>query len=275
MKKLIKRVNLRFFQDDANGEFGLTHSDTIGDDSSFNAFWDGQGLFHDVWEHAHEHTDPHFRGEYAMNVGGEMAAMGALWYYYDELGVNIRLSSTGYYTPGQNMRVSTESMVQEAISHGYASYGNELLSNVPAQTETDNSELECQIETFIHNVAGFEVKATDANERKYCEEYKASATGEKISNLHRYGYRMAEKLVPRNYVNANTLSDFLTFWNTFTKAHKAEDLANYLRGVEFSIYREGEEIFWKAKFIPSDGVPREELAFVEHPMTVKSWEIAA
>ncbi len=272
MRKLIKKVGLRFFQDNANGEYGLTHNETIDDDNGFNAFWDGQGLFHDVFEHAHEHTDKHFRGEYAMNIGGEMAAMGAMWYYYDELGMHLRLRGT-YRSPGDDMRLSTESMIQEAISHGYTSFGNELLSNVPKQNETNNSELECQIETFSHNVLGFEVKATDESERGYAQAYKDSVTSEKIADLHRYGYRMAEKMIPRNYGNGNTLCEFLSFWNNFCKQHKAEDLQNYLRGIEFSIYREGDEISWKAKFIPSPGISREELDYLEHAMEIKSWEL--
>src|SRR4051812_49426606 len=63
-KKLVRTVDLRFFQDDANGEWGVTHKETCpgnGNGEEFNAFWDGRGIFHDVFEHAHEFTDKHFR----------------------------------------------------------------------------------------------------------------------------------------------------------------------------------------------------------------------
>src|SRR5690606_27490276 len=75
-RKLVREVRLQFFCDPAHGEWGLAHENTIepqGD--GFNAFWSGTtGIFHDVFEHAHEHTG-YFQGPYAMNIGGEIAAM--------------------------------------------------------------------------------------------------------------------------------------------------------------------------------------------------------
>ena len=89
-KRLVRKVSFRMFEDDANGEWGLTHADTFNGSEPFNAFWGDMGLFHDVFEHAHEHSR-FYSGEYAMNIGGELAAMGALWYYRDEMGFYKRL----------------------------------------------------------------------------------------------------------------------------------------------------------------------------------------
>jgi hypothetical protein len=44
-------VRLEFFQDHADGSYGLAHEKTISNDTSFNAFWHGIGIFHDVFEH--------------------------------------------------------------------------------------------------------------------------------------------------------------------------------------------------------------------------------
>lgn len=282
MRKLIKKIELRFFQDDANGEYGVSHADTINNDSGFNAFWDGMGLFHDIWEHAHEYKDKHFRGEYAMNVGGEMAAMGAMWYYVDEMGISSRLRQNSIYSPGDMMRQTTQYMIQEAIQDGNSNFGDRLLSNVPRQSETNNSELECQLEEFWHEASKYQPRLVETSQESWvaseiarADEYKKSVTKEKVEDLHRYGYRMAEKLTENNYDNRRMLYRFIDFWNSFCKSHPAEDLAKYLRGIEFSIYRDGESVQWKAKFIPMDGIPREELDYLEHPMELKSWANAA
>ena len=41
MKRLVKTVELVFFQDDANGEYGLAHKETYDQNqgNGFNAFW--------------------------------------------------------------------------------------------------------------------------------------------------------------------------------------------------------------------------------------------
>ena len=83
---LVRCVRMKFFQDSDNGEWGLTHDDTQSGDECFNAFWSATGIFHDVFEHAHEHSK-YFRGEAALNVGGEMAAMGAMYYFIHRLGL--------------------------------------------------------------------------------------------------------------------------------------------------------------------------------------------
>lgn len=281
MRKLIKTVDLRFFQDNAHGEYGVTHVDTFAEDNGFNAFWDGMGLFHDVWEHAHEYKDRYFKGEYAMNIGGEMAAMGAMWYYVDSLGLYFRLRQGSIYSPGDMMRQTTEDLVSESIKEGNCNFGYTLESNVPKQNETENSELECQLDLFWDKVKDLDAHEAERgqysyqNERDAGLEFKQSVTKEKIQDLHRYGYRMAERLVPNTNENHATLRTFLEFWSKFCKDNKAEDLANYLSRIEFKIYRDGDSIQWKAEFIPSPGVPADELDMTEHGRAIKSWELAA
>lgn len=249
MKRLIKTIDLRFFQDDANGEWGLAHADTLeSNGSSFNAFWNGIGIFHDVFEHSHEHQNKYFRGDYAMNVGGEMAAMGAMWYYIDVLGVGNRIRN-GYFSPSDVMRSSTQDMVHEAIEYGGANFGSTLESNVPKQRPTDNSELEYQIQKFWK-----ETKQFDPEKSNYEQEiergniYKNSVSFRKIADLHRYGFRMAEKLVPNNWDNAKILYNFIDVWNTFTAKNNAESMANYFNGVTIKLYKENGRISWTALF---------------------------
>jgi len=254
MKRLIKTVQLSFFQDDANGEFGLCHKNTQDDTygRAFNAFWDGLGLFHDVFEHSHEYENKYFRGDYAMNIGGEMAAMGSLWYYVDVLGLHSRLRST-FYAPSTSMMQTTLSDVQECITDGYTSYGNTLESNVPYQRPTDNGELEYVIAEYWKKVKETNVRTEYEQERESAIEYKKSVTFRKIADLHRYGFRMAERLVPEKWENRIALENFIAFWNDFCKANNAEEMARMFRGLTVKIYKdETGTISWKAVLESAD-----------------------
>lgn len=254
MKRLIKTVELSFFQDDANGEYGLCHKDTQDSNygNGFNAFWGGLGIFHDVFEHSHEHQNKYFRGDYAMNVGGEMAAMGAMWYYYNVLGMYNRLNANGYNAPGDMMRETTHSEIKEALYSGYCQYGYTLESNVPKQRPTDDSELEYQIEKMWKETKDAAIKCTDEQERDFAIGYKRSVTFRKIADLHRYGFRMAERLVPDNYDNRTTLVDFMNVWDAFCKSNSAEDMQNNFSGVTVKLYKENDRISWKATFHSKD-----------------------
>lgn len=261
-RRLIKTVKLKFFQDNATGDFGLTHHDTQTNDESFNAFWGAQGIFHDVFEHSHEHSK-HFRGIYGMNVGGEMAAMGALWYYFDEMRFDERLGQNRYHSPSAIMERGTLDLVQEAISEGYAQFGSTLESNVPNQKETDNSELEYIIEDFAQKVNETTPKGNGESEIASGLAYKESVTTKKIANLHRWGFRAAQKLIPNNYHNTEVLRDFWQRVEDFCKRHTAEELANYLRGITFKIYRDLEGmISWKAEFVCMAGIPSDEVELI-------------
>lgn len=254
MKRLVKKIELTFFQDDANGEWGLTHKDTFDNrnGSSFNAFWSGMGIFHDIFEHSHEHQNKYFRGDYAMNIGGEMTAMGAMWYYIDQLGMHNRLNGRSIYSPGDIMRKSTEDMINEAIEYGGGQFGSVLESNVPKQRPTENGELEYQIAEYWKTVKAFDPEKNHEGEKEYGYQYKNSVNFRKIADLHRYGYRMAERFVPDNFDNKATLCDFFDVWETFCKNHPADEMKNYFNGLTFKIYKENDRITWKAIFHSAD-----------------------
>lgn len=118
-------VTLKLFQDDATGEYGFAHKNTIGADCSFNAFFTGVGIFHDVFEHWFEYEHKYFKGNYAMNVAGEMAANGACWYLYDTLGLHgyRELSKNSMFNFSENIRHNTESLIIESVKYGYCNFG--------------------------------------------------------------------------------------------------------------------------------------------------------
>ena len=268
MKRKINEVVLKFFQDDANGEYGLTHKNTIDPDNGFNAFWDGKGIFHDVFEHWHEYSHKYFRGEYAMNIGGEMTAMGAMWYYLDELGVGDARLSHGFYSRGDNMRYTTENMIQEAIENCNSQFGSVLMSAIPKQKNSFNPELEDQIDLFWQNVKKFKIPESKQganwnNEREiqHAIDYKKSVTKAKIAYLHRYGFKMARKMIPNCNENCQTLRDFISFWNDFTKRNNSEEMSGFVTEIKFKIYRENGIISWKAFAVldPYSGAKRKEI----------------
>lgn len=256
-KRLVKTVELVFFNDDANGEWGLTHKETLKE--GFNAFWGKIGIFHDVWEHNHEYTDKRFRGDAAMNIGGEMAAMGKMWYYQDELGLRPtrNLSENSRYSPGENMRQTTQMEIEEAIKSGWCQFGSTLESNIPKQKPVDNGELEYQIEKMWADIKGYRYDSRngyegDEHEKEYSQEYKRSCSFRKIADLHRWGYRQGEKLVPNTYENRRVLWEFLEFWEQFCKHNTGEELQSWAKGITFYLYKKGRDISWRAKLISSD-----------------------
>lgn len=257
MKKLIHKVDLVFFEDDATGEFGLAHKETYDDNEGFNAFWNGIGIFHDVFEHWFEKRHKYFQNEAAMNVGGEMAAMGAMWYYYDYLGVRNRQSNpNSIYNFSESMRRTTQDMIEESIQEGYSRFGYVLECKVPEQRESENGELEYQIDVYSDEVKNYEFKHDKykAEPEKECSEaMKNSITKNKIANLHRWGYRMAEKLIPDNYDNRDTLINFIEFFDTFCLNNKAKELHSYYSGMTIKLYKDENDIIsWKAVLTSSD-----------------------
>lgn len=193
-------------------------------------------------------------GDNVMNIGGEMAAMGKMWYYQDELGLGDArvLNAQSIYSPGENMRLTTQSDVEESIKYGYTKFGSTLESKVPKQGPVDNSELEYQIEKMWKNIKGYHYQEDNEDEREYSDQYKKSCSLRKIADLHRWGYRQGEKMIPNTWENRNMMYEFLQFWGQFCKNNTAEELQSWARGITFYLYRQGDEVSWKAKLISSD-----------------------
>lgn len=247
-RRLIHKVELRLFEDNATGDYGLTHKETLdgkwGD--GFNAFWNDIGIFHDVFEHYFEHEHKYFKGNYSMNIGGEMAAMGHMMYYISELGMWERRSKNGYYTEETRAIQTTETLIEECIREGYMSFGNTLESTVPNQRPVPQGEFEYEIEKSFRKIRGLKLSKEYTVEAK---QYKDSVTLAKMRNLHRWGFKQAERLIPNTWKNRITLDNFVAFWRNFCFSYNAESLYNYgYKGIDFYIYKVNKEgdISWKA-----------------------------
>jgi len=252
--KLIKTVDLVFFEDDASGNWGLAHKETYNENNAFNAFWNGIGVFHDVFEHYFENKHKYFKGDYGMNVGGEMVASGHMWYYRNKLGMyNMRLQDGYQTTASKKMIDNTSDLVQEAICSGYANYGSKLESNIPKQSPADDYDLEDELSNFWQDVKSWNFRNDYYDERKYSETYKKSISFKKIVDLHRWGFKQEEKYVPDNYENKDVLCNFIEFWDKFCKNNNPKNIASYCKGITIKVYKNKDVISWKAFLIPQYG----------------------
>lgn len=247
------KVLLTFFQDDANGAYGLAHDNAIERD--FNAFWNGIGIFHDVFEHYFEGINKYFIDDYEFNIGGEICAMGHLAYYTDTFTSLERVRNLGKMNGQVTAIVSTtaDDMV-EAIEYGNTRFGSRLESCVPKQKDVNSYLLYSVIGEHMAQMenATLAESCTDEREIKEAKAYKRSVTENKIYNLYTYGYRLAQKIAPDTQENEDALNDFFNFWENFCKRNDAEDLTNQFESVEFTITC-GEMLQWKADFIHKDG----------------------
>lgn len=218
--------------DNADGTYGLVHKNAIG---IFDPFWTPIGIFHDVFEHWFEGTHKNFLGEYAFNHFGEVVAMGAMHYYYMNMGVHTRLLGGGLQSFEDSLITTCTQTMQFADENRYAEdfqgyFGKEILTSIgPVKAKY-----------FQHNL---DVIAEEME--KQAPSMKGARKSIFSRGLH-FGTRLAEKLVPHNSRNVGTIYDFLQYWTDFCKNNSADDLAQYFKGVTFRIRKVKGEISWTA-----------------------------
>lgn len=247
-------VELKFFEDDATREWGVAHSNSINNEygNSFNAFWNGIGIFHDVFEHYFEDNHPYFKKDYAFNIGGEVAAMGHLSYYWNQYYIEERkLNSNSIYSFEENIISSTESEMEEAITYGYWNFGNKLQCNTP-KTNYYHSYLENIIQEHWYKIKKTSPKIDDKydseDDLQMRKDYKKSITLGKLRSLYTWGWKEAEKIAPYSEENNETLRNFIITWNKFCKENPAKDLAEMFKYIRFTIEK-GENLKWNAQFV--------------------------
>lgn len=238
-------VELQLFEDTSNGQFGFAGIRTISNDISFNAFFNPIGIFHDVFEHWFEKVHKYFTGENAMNIGGEMVAMGAAMYYYHELGVSLRNQGNAYDFDATAID-QTLNDLKEAIGAGYCLFGSVLNCGVPRQKHTNHYHLETMIKEYIHRLSEIEEPFLKEKELEFSNNFRKTITGEKIKRLHRYGYKMAKRLVPNNDNNRVVLENFIKYWNSFCSNNNPAEMIDHIRGLKFIITTTKGILKWKA-----------------------------
>lgn len=247
-----RKVLLQFFEDDATGEKGLTHHNTI--DLYFNSFWDGKMMFHDVFEHYFEEESIYFRGSYAGNIVGEMAAAGHYAYYFEIFGSEFaekRLYGNSSFRQYHIVRDFTSGMVENGIYDGYSTFGNILRCNLPYQRDTLCYNLESEIDDYIYNITFQSIKTSDPDDLKRAIEFKKSCKSSYFRRAHRWGFYQAKKMVPEKELDYNkkVVLDFIDYWEKFCKNTSAEEMMSMYKYLEFTIITIKGKTNWKANFI--------------------------
>jgi len=227
-------VKLELTQDE-DGTWGLLPDGS--DDYGFNSFWTGVGIFHDVFEHYFEMENKYFMGDYAFNIGGEIAAMGHLAYYKTHFDISKR--SSRY--------IDDQSLIDTTFDHDffyghkdYPDFGDILMSKVPRVRKSLPYGVENLINEHHYRVKEIELK-TEAVIR-----YKKSFTYGKIRDLYAWGFNRASKIIPRSDENRPFINEFCEYWDNFCKKYTPEELEYGVNAFVFRVYP-GEKARWTVK----------------------------
>jgi hypothetical protein len=251
------KVLLTFHNDYATGEWGLLPKNSIKIDEPFNSFWTHQGIFHDIFEHHFEGNNKYFQNNYAFNIGGEVAAMGHLAYYYFKYYLEDRwFSNNSIYSRDEQIIHTTFSDMQEGIVNGYFHYGDKLECNVPRVLKKD---YKYHLETIVDEHSYKIRKTLPKKESGYHsmdfqrqKDYKRSITYSKLKRLYYWGWKNAEKIAPYSEENRDKLKGFLNYWKNFTSHYKAEEVYGFIKDIEFTV-KGGEKFNWDCIFITHEG----------------------
>jgi hypothetical protein len=236
-----------FGQDYTTGEYGCLPLKYKGSD--FNYSWDPVMLFHDSCEHWFEQEHKYFSRDAAWNIGGEIAAMGHLYYIYDTFYLNSRFRPSSRSNE-ENIMITCGSEMEEAVKYGYCNYGNELVCHIPYQRPT-NSYMETMIIEQYNKLKScyFEVNQyTSEQEKEFAENYKKSITLGKLQRLYRWGYHSAAKRFPWSNKNSNKIHKFYSELESLIK-HNLEDIMFEYEFLDITIYT-GQNFNYKIKLIP-------------------------
>lgn len=243
------QVTLKLFEDDAGSGWGLAHSNAINRDEQFNSFWNGVGIFHDVFEHYFEDESKHFRGQYAFNIAGEVAAMGHLSYYRFNIGLGKeRARFNDRYLDEQDIIRSTHGDICEAAIDGYLKFGNEFLCSLPKQPDTKDYTIEGMIDEHIYKLSELKRESVTKNkeEKAFALAFRKTITPEKLRRLYRWGYYQAEKIAPfqKRSDNCIVLTEFINYWDKFTKLYEASYLQLHFDLFRFEVGLQNDIVTW-------------------------------
>jgi hypothetical protein len=229
--------------------------------ADFDPVWAGDSIFHDVFEESH--GEPHFEGALTFNLGAEMAAMGALYYYQQDLGVQRFRGQYADVDAATAVLGNTRDLLLNAWTFGMqavmprsicSDYGVLLRSEVPDQPPVDPpSLLDSVVEEYWNGVEAYlrSTKAPPASESVTL--FRESVTRERIFNLHRWGWHEARRKVPFLPANRDACNRFIDFWTDFCQTHDAEELMQAYKGILFNVEHEGGSIRIDSDWIDTAG----------------------
>lgn len=211
-------VILKYFQDESFGTWGLAPEKTIGHDTSFNAFWGSDGIFHDVFEHYMEGINPYYSNHGFMTIWGEMAASGHA-IAYNEIGINsFRYRKHNAY---RDFKVDTLSVVEEYLYE---------LKNDPKgpyiEFDSFKESCLCPRQRIKYDYSTYNLES-EISDYEYIVIDKAKSQNIKLKDVlwkpgirrnYIYGYKQALKIIGSDKKHSYTvLDEFLEYWNNVTK----------------------------------------------------------
>lgn len=241
---------------------GLFPDGAVRPGASFDPVWNGEAIFHDVFEHWHEGIG-FFKGPNALNLGGEMVASGALYYFQANLGVERFCGDNAGVVAETAVFRNTRDLLIEAWTHGMKAcrppsicpkYGLILRSGVPPQHPTPpSSNLEGVLAAYWSGVEDHAKTVSLHAVPRSAQVFRDSVTSARVNDLHRWGWHEASRSVPSVDGNGDRLTAFIRFWNRFCTTYAAEDLVNKYCAVSFHIYHDNGPVTIDATFEANDG----------------------
>ena len=219
-------ILLKFYEDDRGK--GLLHSNAL--DTGFNAFYHPIGIFHDIMEHNFEDIHPYFKGEYAFNYAGEIAANGmCAWYVYG-LCLTQRISDILPATRFQQALVNNISLSNELYEGDFREFGEQVLSKVPNRYKPHPN-----YSSILHH--HWDTWCRSKDEYKDNPKNKLlirSMTLPKLEALYGWGYYRAKRMFPQNDHNRAVMAELYSDIKHFVRSNDIDKLMNsftYLKAV--------------------------------------------
>lgn len=236
-------VDLIMHEDDANGEVGLCHKNTVG---TFNAFWGADGIFHDVFEHYFEGMNRHFFNKKELTLWGEMCASGHAIAYKD-IGIDSFQFRSSY--KGRDFTADTMGILNDAFyqiehineEYPYLEYSvDRELCGVPYQKQINHYNLDSWINDYLYSI-----NQKRQSECKKVAKFAKSISRAKIKDCYIYGYKQAMKIIGNDkHDSYQKLEEFLQEWNTICKSSPRDlyiddEFAYPIKGFNFVISNSG------------------------------------
>lgn len=210
MKNLNYEVILKLHEDDESGIWGLCHANTVG---TFNAFWEANGIFHDVFEHYFEGTHPYFSDKNEMTLFGEMCASGHGIAYAD-----LGIDNFQYRTPpsGRSFTVDTTTLMEDWV-HGHCDWLEYSIEHcrVPRQKEFASASLRYWLNEYEDWID---------KHLEFCKDLKKLKFN-KVKDVYTYGYKTAKTIIgPDPDIAYDKMQKFLDTWNKITSRNDAANI---------------------------------------------------
>lgn len=213
---MIHKVDFRICEDD-HGDRGLIPAKIHHHQLfyKFNAAWNARFIMHDIFEHWFE-LDAPFVGRHEIEPDGEIAAMGACWYYLSVL----RPSTLEKFFYNQNIAPDDNIVASMAM---------------PIENATGNRML--KLPYIRKNGIDLSFFAEGILNYKYEEQsdYINSMSKLKIERLMRWGYNKAEKLIANTYQNAQIYDEIHYFFEDLVQKNDRDYLTQMWDYLSFSM----------------------------------------